>query len=297
MNIGVHLHLYYLDQWEFFKEQLKYLEDCETKIIITTSETKLKEAKKIVDNFKCDIYGLENRGYDVAPFIFALNQMKSFKPDIVLKLHTKGHNKSKKYLWINGLYYRNALEWRSRQVRGLLGSKENIKEIVKKFFDKKIGIAGGREFLHPCKMKKTYAKKLKKIFDIKEENIKPFFAGTMFWIRWNICEIIMNKLKFQDFDFVNTKTDNFDTLAHCFEDYINSIVDRTSLKTVFLDINLNTILFMFWRSYNPLCLSVKLLKKGKKFIFNKKITKSNRMIIKVCKIPIYSKLLIKQKMI
>ena len=304
MKIGVHLHLYYLEQWEFFKKQLDFLEDSNIKIIITTSKEKLQEAKIEIGFYDMDInnniykiYGLENRGYDVAPFIFALNKLKSWEPDVVLKLQTKGHKNRKTKLSLNGLIFKNATEWRNRQVNGLLGNRRNINKILNRFENPKIGLIGGYEFLHLYfEVNRKYFDKFNKIFKDVKIN-KPFFAGTMFWIRWEICEFLIKKLKFKDFNFVNPKTfgtsKECDTMAHAFEHGINSIADFLGFKTEIIDCNFKTKLFVFWRKNNPYSIIYKLFKRFCHFVYYKKITNKNKILIKICKIPIYSKLLIK----
>ena len=310
MKIGIHLHLYYLDQWEFFKVKLEYIDGkhgYDKILIITTSKGKKEEVRKLIKMYPCHIFELENRGYDVAPFIFALNKFKKWSPNLVLKIQTKGNKNRKGKIAINNLIYKNALEWRTRQVKSLLGSKKNTKNIIKTFKNKEVGILGAYETIYPFTIhghKKVEFKKYEKFYNIfkevgiKERN-KPFFAGTMFWLNWKVAEYLISKLKFEDFDFVNKKTfgttKECDTIAHAFEHSINSIVDFLSLKIKSIDNNFKNKIYIYYRKKIKYRFFNIDIEKGFSFkLFNIelikiKITNKNKLLIKVLKVPVFSK--------
>ncbi len=120
----------------------------------------------------------------------------------------------------------------------------------------------------------------------------------MFWIRWEICEYLIKKIKFKDFNFVDPKTfgttAECDTMAHAFEHGINSIVKFLGFKTKIVDCNFKKRLFVYWRKFNPDSVIYKFLKRFFHFIYYKKITNKNRVIIKICKIPVYYSILTKK---
>jgi lipopolysaccharide biosynthesis protein len=94
-KVCVILHLYYLDLWEYFLYYLKYI-DGDVDLYVSFAETNLEGINEVKDsinaNFKNNnIYILPNRGMDVAPFLYILNDIKKMNKnyDCIVKLHSK----------------------------------------------------------------------------------------------------------------------------------------------------------------------------------------------------------------
>ena len=89
-KVLVHLHLYYQEQLSYFIEKLKNISNCDWDLIVTVCEHNDEVQQKILD-FKSDaqIILIENKGYDILPFLNVLKSVNLDSYDYVLKLHTK----------------------------------------------------------------------------------------------------------------------------------------------------------------------------------------------------------------
>ena len=111
-KILVHLHLYYHDQLDYFIKKLKNI-TCDYDLYVTMVEMD----EKVIDKLKqfkssVKIIKVENRGYDIWPFICVINMINLSDYNYIIKLHTKNYRTSVwSYNGVNYIYYqwRNAL--------------------------------------------------------------------------------------------------------------------------------------------------------------------------------------------
>jgi lipopolysaccharide biosynthesis protein len=94
-KVCVILHLYYVDLWEYFLPYLKII-DTDIDLYVTITDGHLGHFTDIKDSIilhfpQAYIYSLPNRGLDVAPFLFAMNEIFLNKKtyDVMIKLHSK----------------------------------------------------------------------------------------------------------------------------------------------------------------------------------------------------------------
>ena len=89
MKILVHLHLYYQDMLEQMLDLLKSLDKVDYDLYVTTSPDFSEQEK--IKNFhtQSQILPVPNRGYDLAPFVYVLQQVNLDEYDYIIKLHTK----------------------------------------------------------------------------------------------------------------------------------------------------------------------------------------------------------------
>jgi len=290
-KIAIHIHLYYINQALEFKAYLKKIKIKNKVVIITTTNKNFKSVKKIFKNEK--VYAVANKGWDVAPFIYSLNKMKKLNIDLVLKIHTKGNKGSDESVVLpNFVRLKNANEWRIKQISCLVDNYKKIISCFKK--NNSIGIIGSKYFL--CKkpvnnnnIERNY-KIIEKKFNLKKTNYK-FFAGTMFWIRWEVCEKLIRKLSLEDFRKItleNVRKNN--SLAHALEHNITNIVRSCgfNLKTIEeLDKDNKELIKIFIRKIQGV-LSLLL-----KYVYQKKVSKG-KIRIKILKIPVYRKIINKK---
>jgi lipopolysaccharide biosynthesis protein len=122
-KVCVILHLYYIDLWGYFLPYLKRIDtDIDLYVTITDghsgSFTDIHDA--IMSEFpQAYIYSLPNRGMDVAPFLYVMNEIFLSKRtyDVMVKLH------SKKSLAHS---YELGERWRNQLTDALLGSLPKI---------------------------------------------------------------------------------------------------------------------------------------------------------------------------
>lgn len=89
IKILVHLHLYYTEMWPEMEAHLKNIvADYDLFVTLTKEDETLKQK---IQAFKSDavVSAMENRGFDVAPFIDILNHVNLDDYDYIIKLHTK----------------------------------------------------------------------------------------------------------------------------------------------------------------------------------------------------------------
>lgn len=130
-KVLVHLHIYYRDQTDYFIGKLSNICGCEWDLYVTMTELNSETESKLL-SFKPDahIMKVENRGYDVWPFIRVLKYVDLDKYDYILKLHTK--NRSDASSRINGLSLDN-YKWRDELVDPLLKSKKIFLKLLDNF--------------------------------------------------------------------------------------------------------------------------------------------------------------------
>jgi lipopolysaccharide biosynthesis protein len=94
-KVCVILHLYYIDLWGYFLPYLKII-DTDIDLFITITDghsgsfTDIHDA--VISEFpQAFIYSLPNRGMDVAPFLYVMNQifLNKVNYDVMIKLHSK----------------------------------------------------------------------------------------------------------------------------------------------------------------------------------------------------------------
>jgi lipopolysaccharide biosynthesis protein len=185
------LHLYYNDLWEEFKAKFEPIlnrGDVDLYVSFTKEDTSKKSEVEKLTPF---VYVLENKGLDIGPFIFILNEIKDKNYTSITKIHSK---KSLKHSQPVGF----GETWRAYLVNSLLGNPEIYSNIVDTIEQNPISMIGNSNFLydfnrdsinipHHYEVIHSTIKQLN--VEIKETTINNstcfsktgrFFAGTMF---------------------------------------------------------------------------------------------------------------------
>jgi lipopolysaccharide biosynthesis protein len=118
-KVCVILHLYYIDLWGYFLPYLKRI-DTDIDLYVTITDGHSGAFTDIIDAVSSEfpqsyIYSLPNRGMDVAPFLYVMNEIFLSKKtyDVMIKLHSK---KSLAHTFELGE------RWRNQLTDALLGS-------------------------------------------------------------------------------------------------------------------------------------------------------------------------------
>ena len=212
-KICVILHLYYIDLWEYFIPYLNNI-DTDFDLYVTITEGHSGEFtdihNKIISKFpKSYIYTLPNKGMDIAPFLFIMNELvlNSRTYDAIIKLHSK---KSLKHNDNIGDV------WRTQLTEALLGSVSKLQNNFYTCVKTNYTMVGSFKWV----IMQEYWGFEQGYFSQKITFSKyEFVGGTMFMVNfnlimdWFIGEDIYNKFynKFDDGYVVN------DTIAHHFE--------------------------------------------------------------------------------
>ena len=273
-----HVHLFYADMWPELREYLKNVLPYPHEIFVTAVEPLPdieKDIKSLSKHVHFDV--VENRGFDVGPFIWLLNKVNLDDYSYIIKLHSKRNVPEGTLL--NKCYDVSFDKWR----KYLLAFMNNISQCLKSFEDDaSLGmISDYRLILRNKKDNKTIVKENEKLLRQLNLPIRNFayVGGTMFMVRAKLFAPIKDlHLDIKDFEISRRKTS--DKLPYALEMLFGTIIGAQGLKikdpltSAFKQI----VLTFYWRIKN--------------FIYRKKINGS-KTIIKICKIPVFREMRIK----
>lgn len=274
----VHLHLYYEDMWNEMQNYLQNLEDYpyELYVTLTTRNAKIIEDIK---RFKPDahIFTVANKGYDVWPFLYILNQVNLNDYAYIIKLHTKNSQGIDTRI---DKWRLNRKWWKDLLLSSLLGSPAIVKNnLLQLENNPKLGMIGSRYLItdNPINYSKVEHKVKEIMADlgINTPAKITFVSGTMFITRSELFSIFKDKYCENDFEG-SVMSGEDGRLSHCLERVFGTYITTAGYQIQGFD----------KRPYfelTSLRLSIQ------RFLFQHKITKSNKLIIKICGIPVYSR--------
>lgn len=272
-KLAVHLHLYYIDQLPLVLKYLNVLKNIDCDLFVTMVEKNAAVENKIKSLYpNAKIWLVENRGYDIGPFIDFLHHIDLNQYTYVLKLHTKGL-KSPNYTLLNGKRFDNAL-WSKVLWESMLATKEHLQANLQ-IMDHNLqyNMLGSKYCL--TSSPKDYVNLLPQInAELKALNLAPtdklsFIAGSMFLIRASVLKSLLH-YSLSDFPYTDGSIKE-GTLAHVIERICGYLAQN--------------IYSVDYRRYTLGFTYVAL----KRFLYQKKQTKRGTQVIKICKIPVYSR--------
>lgn len=221
VKILVYIHIFYIKSIDEIIEYLKNLEKYNYDLIISC--TKNSNELEIINRFKAfkpntKIYTLENRGFDIGPFIEVLNKTNLDKYDILFKLQSKGTFTQTNYIY--GQIFKNR-DWFEYMYESTLGANyihQNI-DLLKN--NKKIGIiAANNLVIKDPKHKQNFTINWLKNEKIKLKEDYQFVAGTCYAQKIELAKEIKNlHLSIKDFEPSNK---GYFSFAHAMERYLTA---------------------------------------------------------------------------
>ncbi len=216
----VHLHIYYESQVDYFLKKLENLAGYSYDLYVTLIQ-KRDDIIQTLKAFKPDvrIQIVENRGYDVAPFINILNQVNLDDYLYVLKLHTKGTSWAKNTK-MNHFIMSNS-DWRRLLVDALLKDANCVRENIR-LFEENLDVSMIGSAVCMCNKPRHYQKVIVRVNEVLARLGLPsvsscrFIGGTIFMARANIFKILQHKFQISDFEETNGLVKE-GLLAHAFE--------------------------------------------------------------------------------
>ena len=207
-KILVCIHIYYHNQVDYIIDKLKSLNGIDYDLFVTyTNENKETNEKFLNFNKNAKFKIVENKGYDIYPFLVLINEIDLEKYSSVLKLHTKNKDEFDSYSWRDDLY------------ENLMGTKNIFKANLKKL--EKYGLAGSKKRI--TTMNRRFPENTLLFEKIcRQIGIEPkkanFIAGTIFLARIEIIKRIkeLNLLQL-DFENKTMETGSNGTVAHVIE--------------------------------------------------------------------------------
>lgn len=205
-----HIHIYYENQLNYFVRVLKILKKFNCDIFITHACLSSRALKKLAF-YTDNIYKIENRGFDVFPFLEILNKIDLNNYFWLLKLHTKGSRNCIIEL-LGKKYY--GYGWRNLLVESLISDEKTFKENVETLKNNlQIGIIAAKDLIM-TPLREPEDKKESIIKDVKQtcqflgfefdENV-GYPSGTMFLARAELFKIL-KEMKL-DKEFFNDKNE------------------------------------------------------------------------------------------
>ncbi len=278
--ILVHCHIYYPKLWEELKSCLGNIAPYPFDLFVTMVEEH-KDIKQDIQNTfpKAHIDIVKNVGYDLAPFVSVLNKINLEDYSYVVKLHTKRSFNTPPY-------FRNLKkdDWK-QNLLSFIKNKETFNQCIQTFeTNSKIGMINDYKVIVG---KDFYDKKAQKALQqfVKEHNFPclkyRFVAGTMFIARAEIFTELKN-LQLTDADFPAPNADHSMQLAHIIERFLGYSVYLHNM--ILTDINRTENFIKRYLGF--LTFEYYFLRHIKRFFYQKKMTKSGKTTIKICKIPV-----------
>lgn len=279
-TLAVHLHIYYEHMWPKLRNYLSHLQDYPYFLYVTMSKANPELEQQIRDfHPHVELSVVENRGYDVGPFFHALQHIDLDAYDIILKVHTKNDTPQELW-WMKGSYMERSW-WARLLLESLLGSPRRARRNLELFArHPSIGMIGAAQLIirkpeDPPEMRRQESDIMRRLGH--EHYRSTFLAGTMFMVRSCILKPLRRHFDLQD--FAPTRGDVSDgTLAHVMERVFGDLTLCSGYKIQGVGYSRRFACYAWW-------------KRLVRLIYKRKVTRHNRLIIKICKIPVYSRAL------
>lgn len=287
MRILVHVHVFYKEIWPEIRDLLKNLDGFDWDLYITTVHDDFEPNSDIIALARhADVHVVENKGYDVGPFIWVINNVDIERYDYIVKLHTK---RDVSYKTIPGNYLLGGKRWR-KKLLSFIESKDNIRKCISTMENNKsIGMCGNYLLIMDDSSDRDIPSMEGARLILKENFLYSgsirFICGTMFIVRARIFEPIIN-MNINIGEFAESSINRKSSLAHMMERVFGAMViyQGFTIEDCFTE---NKLYISYLE--RSVGLIVNLLFDVQRFIFQFKKTKNNNLIIKIMKIPVYVK--------
>lgn len=268
-TILVHLHVYYPHLYKDLKDCLLNITTHKIDLFVTMVEEHpevISDIKATFPNAKIEI--LENKGFDIAPFIHVLNKVNLDDYDLLVKLHTKRDINSRPFL-VNGFDVGGG-KWRN-YLLNFCKTEENWKKSLNLLNRDDVTMVSDYHVIlkQDDNVDTKYLDELEKKLKISYSKEREFVAGTMFVAKANIFKPLQNKLKSEEFS--SSVRNTGDDLPYACERIFGFVNDG---KIVSFDGKKGIL-----EKYLTLILS---------FVYKHKIT-DKKESIKILGVPVYKK--------
>lgn len=224
MKVAIILHLHYQDLWPWFRVRLKSILQNNPKTDLYVSVNNLNTSYiKDISKYSKEVFLVENKGLDVAPFLHVCDQIKSIPYKYYIKIHGKKSIHTPELGEI----------WRTQLVDSFLHSNMQYVTALSELSSNTVPcMVGSASWLFSETLDNVnyldalpFIKKALKLLNtdstlvFKDKRLAPpFFAGTMFLVNdlymknlYNLIDIPSLLPKFEE------GYDRYGSLAHGFE--------------------------------------------------------------------------------
>ena len=238
-KILVHVHIFYPNLWEEIKECVKNIQQYPMDLYITMNEEHTDIKQDIIKNFpNAKIEIVENKGFDIGPFIHMLNEVNLNNYEYIVKLHTKKNYDECLFILNDVKLYGD--KWRKLLLEPF-STSANLKKVIKLCSKKKVGMVGMSSLIVNKKTKgviffEDEVKNELKNIKLKYKGIK-FIAGTMFIAKANLFNKLKSYKKISDFTNSTDVTNKNDTkdIAYIYERLFGALTIAQNKQIVAFD--------------------------------------------------------------
>lgn len=278
----VHIHVFYEEMWQELKEHLTCLNSHSSEIWITVPNGSMIQESHILQDFPgAHILHVDNRGYDIAPFVEVLKRVDLSQFRYCIKLHTKRDMPAPAHV---GCVDVSGSKWRHLLLSFL--KKDNLALTLQAFDrNEKLGMVGHHALI--CSKEpedyRAWAQSrqwIQMLTPCPAPHTSKFIAGSMF-----ICRApLMAKYRdiLADTEFEVPSREHPSTISHAAERLLGHII--TAAGYTIRDAYTSTSAKLFFRLKTAIRYPLYLLLR---FCYQKKLTRKGYTIIKICKIPVY----------
>lgn len=215
-TIAIHAHVYYPELWDELAGCIRNFNGHHCDLFVTTPHADKSLRQKVLSDFpNADYRVLENRGYDLGPFVDVLNGIDLSKYDYIVKLHTKRDWSG----WFNFMRVRGS-RWRD-MLLGFCRSERAVSDVLETFrrrpsagmiADASLIVTHG-DYLESNNVKLRTERLLREARLVPRRRI--FIGGTMFIARACLFKPLQGLRSLGDFEIV--RQHELGTLAHSYE--------------------------------------------------------------------------------
>ncbi len=278
-KILIHCHIFYPELWVELKRCIGNVGAYPFELYVTMVQENLELEKDIRKTFpRAHIEVVENRGYDIGPFVHVLNKVDLNNYSYVIKLHTKRDMPVGAVLHCMDV---GGSRWRDYSLSFLKtsGAFENVMQSFAQ--NKKLGMHGDYHLILPKEYQdeKSAGKAQKMIqkLGFKSENF-AFVAGSIFIARAKLFKPLQKlKIKWTDFEEPDAEHKK-STFAHVVERFLGYLVVAQGMQILDV-VTPHQYSGVFWN----------MLRKFSLFLYRRKVNQKGILTIRICRIPIYMK--------
>ncbi len=273
--ILIHIHVFYPELWDELAECLRSLAGFPYECVVTVPQNRgdllsLFEGNKNISK----IIQVENRGYDIAPFLQIIQGVNLGKYSYVIKLHTKRDMPGDVYFKPNPYNYGGS-RWRQYLLNCC--REEHLKEIIRKLeMTPALGMVADYRLIWPYE-ERRFMEKLRETLHEAGLAYKgyKYVLGSMFICRACLLEPLQ-RLNLTAADFSAPDTAHSENLAHVLERFMGVSVIAQGAEIADVFTSSRTQGKLAW-----------MLRRIWSFLYYRKRGADGGLILKICKIPVY----------
>lgn len=285
----IHIHVYYTHLWPELRACVERAEalGLRFRLFVTTAGEKPEIAAEVAERWpEAEVSVVPNRGYDIAPFLEVLSSVRLADFSYIIKLHTKRDvEQARVILCTAAAVNMKGSRWRDALLA--FTRPENFEKVLQTLESKpQLGMVAHHLVICPRvsvkdkEQSKTWQKAVEmvKTLGLPEPPNSHFVMGSMFICRAELLKPLQ-RLGLTTEDFPPPDPEHLEeTIAHVIERLLGAVVTAQGYEI--------RDCFSPRKEYIREAIEVLLQRIGH-FLFSRKVTSSGKLIIKICKIPVW----------